>query len=401
MVLRCGVLCLLGFAVVNGIFLWRVREPISQGYGDFASFYTAGMMVRNGESARLYDPKAQWQLQQKFAAKVKIRRGPLPYIRPPFEAMLFLPFAYLSYPVACAVWLAVKIAILLAVPFVLPLPEGTGGFAWRSLLCLGFFPVGFDLTQGQDSILLLFLLAGALRLLAGRSYLLAGVVLGLGLFKFHLIVPFLLIFLLIKQGKVVLGSLATGIVLFLVSLGMVGWAGVLEYPRYLWRLNQAPGLGMVKPEAMPNFRGILTMLLGGGPLPVAAQVILVGLIVMGIVVAARSWRSEDRGAKDRSTVAAFCFSIVAMLVTSYYANSYDLTLLLIPLLMLGEGFLSGKVRGWPRAVFFVSSAVLLCTPVLWVVVLRVKQFCWIALALAAFGTAIVAAQNQDKLPVPE
>jgi hypothetical protein len=45
--------------------------------------------------------------------------------------------------------------------------------------------------------------------------------------------------------------------------------------------------------------------------------------------------------------------------------------------------------------------VLLCTPVLWVVVLRVKQFCWIALALAAFGTAIVAAQNQDKLPVPE
>lgn len=72
--------------------------------------------MRSGQSARLYEPALQWKIQQQFASKVKIRLGPLPYIRPPFEALLFLPFAYLGYPAACLLWMAAKIVLLLAVP---------------------------------------------------------------------------------------------------------------------------------------------------------------------------------------------------------------------------------------------------------------------------------------------
>ena len=68
----------------------------------------------------MYDRRAQWQVQQEFASSVKIRRGPLPYVRPPFESLLFLPLAYFKYPLSCVLWGAFKIFILLTVPFVFP-----------------------------------------------------------------------------------------------------------------------------------------------------------------------------------------------------------------------------------------------------------------------------------------
>ena len=113
---RLGICCLILWAALNAGLLWLERDSILDGYGDFTSFYTAGRIVAGGHSASLYDPKTQWQVQQEFASKVKIRSGPLPYVRPPFEALLFLPFAYLAYPTAFVVWMALKVALLLALP---------------------------------------------------------------------------------------------------------------------------------------------------------------------------------------------------------------------------------------------------------------------------------------------
>ena len=123
---RSGVLCLLGFAALNAWMIWQAHDPILQGYVDFASFYTAGRIVQSGQSPRLYDPALQWKVQQEFASTVKIRRGPLPYVRPPFEALVFLPLAYLTYPTACVVWMALKTVLLLAIPFLLPREDHKG-----------------------------------------------------------------------------------------------------------------------------------------------------------------------------------------------------------------------------------------------------------------------------------
>jgi len=46
---------LLWMAVGNGVMLWNTRVRIRQGYGDFASFYTAGTLVRRGLGADLYN----------------------------------------------------------------------------------------------------------------------------------------------------------------------------------------------------------------------------------------------------------------------------------------------------------------------------------------------------------
>jgi hypothetical protein len=393
--LKAALICLAGFVVLNATMLWRGRDYMVRGYGDFASFYTAGKIVRQGQSARLYDPYLQWNIQQQFASTVKIRLGPLPYIHPPFEALLFLPFAYLSYPAACAAWIALKLILLLSVPFLLPRwDEERPSFSMISidcLLCLSYAPVAFDLIQGQDSIVLLFIFVLAFKLLLRGEPARCGALLALGLFKFHFTIPLLVIFALRKQVKLVIGFLAMASGLFAISLAMVHWQGILKYPLYLWHLNQTSGLGMVKPQSMPNIRGLVTVFLGNGPsLPQAAYWFLGAVLIFGVVVASRSWR----GNSYRSLCAAFCFMITVVLATSSYANVYDLSLLLIPFLVLGRTFLLGtQVSSWPRSSFLASAAVLLFTPFAWTLALKLDQFCWMGLVVAAFAISIYAAQD--------
>jgi len=387
---RLAAVCLVGFVALNGALYWRLHASILAGDADFASFYTAGKIVDSGQGSRLYDPALQWEVQQEFAAKARNRNGPLPYVRPPFEALLFLPLAKLSYPTACTVWLTVKLAVLLAIPSLLRSLNGKkrspSAHLLGLLVCLAYFPVGLDMIQGQDSILLLLILVLALRLLLSGTDLAFGAMLGLGLFKFHLIIPLFLILALKRRGKFVAGFLASGCALFGISLAVAGASGVVTYPKYLWTLNQLPGLGMIQPRSMPNVRGIVMLLMPDRSLPPAAHWCLLGLVVLGIAIAARGWRGTDRS----SVAASFSLAIVIVLVTSYYGNSCDLTLLLLPLLLLGEEMLASQPGGWPSALFSASAAVLLCTPLLWFLILKVNQVCWISLVLVSFGGAIWA-----------
>jgi hypothetical protein len=102
----------------NAAMLWNSRVEMRRGYGDFSTFYTAGTLVRRGLGAELYNPTAQWKVQQEFASEVKIRRGPLRYMRPPFEALLFSVLAAWPYAKALLLWTGLKLALLSAIPFV-------------------------------------------------------------------------------------------------------------------------------------------------------------------------------------------------------------------------------------------------------------------------------------------
>jgi hypothetical protein len=396
LVRKYGVICLFGFVVLNGGIFWNLRHLIFQGYGDFASFYPAGEIVRNGLSARLYDPTLQWERQQQFASSVRIRRGPLPYIRPPFEALLFLPFSFLPYPIACAVWTTINAILLALIAKLLSRIRGQRlcgpTFGLNLLALLAFFPVAFDLVQGQDAILVLLIMVLALKFLLRRQGLRCGAVLALSLFKFHLIIPILAIFLLRGKGRVVLGFMFMATVLLAVSGVMVGWVGLLAYPRYLWKLNQSPGLGMVKVQSMPNIRGLLSVVLGEGVFPSLAHWLLAGIVVLGVLIASRAWRGDDRD----SIISHFCFSITVTLVASYYANSYDLTLLLLPLSLLGNAFLQSRSRSWPRILFLISAAALLCTPLLWALALRTGQFRWVGILVLGLAVSIAAAEGSGR-----
>jgi hypothetical protein len=388
---RLIVVLLLGFSSLHVILILELWDRINEGYGDFASFYTAGTIVQRGNAANLYDPPTLWKVQQEFASKVKTRRGPLPYVRPPFEALLFVPFSWLRYGTAWLVWSGLKITLLVLIAFIAPVSSVLGASrrfrAGRLLICGAFFPLGLDLVQGQDSVLFLLLFTLAARFLTTEAYFECGLMLGLGLFKPHLVIPFVLILAFQKGGrKIVTGFAAAGIPLFLISLGMVNWAGVVRYPKYLLTLNQGRSMGMVSPASMPNFRGLAALLLPQSNSSVIVHLILLGIVVAGIVVAARAWNTLAR----RSILLAFSFAIAVVLVTSYYAYCYDLTLVLLILWFVGEHILTSESEPWARKMFMITAGILLCAPVCWSVVFVTSEFAWTAALVIALAIPMFA-----------
>jgi glycosyl transferase family 87 len=374
-------------AVTNGDILWNTRGRIRRGYSDFASFYTAGTLVRRGLGTELYNHKTQWAVQQEFASEVKIRQGPLPFIRPPFEALFFSVFAAWPYLTALFIWTCLKLALLGAIPFVV-VRRGS----WREhiplwavgLLTLGTFPEFMDLLMGQDAPLLAFLFAIAYWQLATDRDVGAGIALGLALFKFQLVIPFVVALWIARRRRVLLGFGASALVVLVLSAGVVGWRGLLQYPRDLLALNQATGVGLITPENQMNLRGLLIFVVGRVPYPGRIHWVLAPVALAAIVYTGLLWRK----AGDRLLAAGFGLAIMVAIITSYYAYDYDLVLLIVPLLALRAARADAPpADGVTRYLEAAAWLLLLFMPLYWFMRVQLKAECLMTLPLLALAIA--------------
>ncbi|HET7442136.1 MAG TPA: glycosyltransferase family 87 protein, partial [Terriglobales bacterium] len=144
--------------LIYGAIFFQLRRPLAEGYSDFISFYTAGKILQRGAARQLYDLRLQYEVQREVAPEVSIRQAALPFVRPPFEAWLFLPFAYLPYKVAFVAWNLLSGGCLLGITLLLrkesPQLQGFSlAFTWLAIV--SYFPVFVTILQGQDSIVLL------------------------------------------------------------------------------------------------------------------------------------------------------------------------------------------------------------------------------------------------------
>jgi len=390
---------LLAMVIAHGIEFWQQRARILAGYGDFSALYSGGLMLRRGEGRLLYDGREQWRLQQEFAPNVDIRKGPMPFIRPPFEALVFLPLAYFSYPVALAIWSLAKVVFLWLAAWALPRPRPFTRIypAWlEGALCLGFFPVFLDLLQGQDAVLLLLIVVAALRCLQSRKDAATGVMLSLGLFKFHLVVPIAIMLWLAGRARILVGFLPGAAALVALSCVISGADVLSAYPVYLLNLNRTPGVGFVTAESMPNLRGLLSAFVGRAPYPGPIHWLLLPAALAAIVLTARLWRPlMNKGFPGLGL--GYCLALVVALVTSYYARSYDMTLLIVPMLLLGGGFLDqAGLPPLPRRMIAGGLLPLICSPLYWALILRLDcpYLLAVPMVILALGIARVMRQGQ-------
>jgi hypothetical protein len=328
-------------------FLWRVRDQIVRGDPDFTVFYTAGKMLREGRGGELYSSRAQLAVQGEFARNQEIRRGPLPYIHPPFEALFFLPLTLLAYPYAFVLWNLINIAILFGVGTLLRSSLSSLGKipVWQMVvLSLAFFPIFANFHQGQDAILLLLVVSLSFRALDRGADVLGGGWLALGLFKYHLILPLAVILAVWRGTRFIAGfaTMSAGVVL--VSLGLVGWNGALQYPTYAWRVISGPAFGGIPPRQLPSIFGLLA----GWPIferiGLAVQV-AVAVASCGVLVMAASLRKWAQ-CKEFSGL-CFAVAVIAAVLVAYSTNTYDLSLLMLPLAVVANYSLAGprNVRG--------------------------------------------------------
>jgi hypothetical protein len=233
---------------------------------------------------------------------------------------LFSGLAFFSWPVAKLLWLATNLALMLAAPWLVMrlIPAGSLGRAEQALVALSFY--GFQATKlvlgtGQTTLLVLVVLTGALLLARRQSWLLAGVLLGLGLSKYSLALPFFLLLAYKRQWRV----LAVG-----VGVQVAGWLGlaVLAGNSALDVLHSYVQIALAH-AGTPGIH--LAMLLGAG-----GNTLLVSAIVLSTVVLGFLWRMTHRlrradGAEiDRSDLLLLAVMVLWSLLVAYH-RLYDAT----------------------------------------------------------------------------
>lgn len=168
---------------------WDIYASPIRG-SDFSSYYTAGLLIRNGQAADLYavgrgdsilgDATAGPWAEAGAAAGVPRQHY---YIYPPFFALAFAPLSYLSFTAAMNLWLVADL-LLLALFFFLYARQREEKLTWPEISFMAvaafyeFLPLIWAMAIGQTSLLVLALLAGTLLAWRRGRDVAAGVLLG-------------------------------------------------------------------------------------------------------------------------------------------------------------------------------------------------------------------------------
>jgi hypothetical protein len=369
---------LLAMTLSNVVSAAGLAGFLRNGYQNFTMLYAAARMVRNGQSSVLYDLSAESRAQEEFAPNVRIRQAALPYMHPPFEALLFVPFTFLPYVSAYLLWNFLNGMMVLASIMLLRrqfVEIGSLPLAFLVLAATGFLPVANGIIQGQDSNLLLFLFVVALTATERGNDAATGAALAAGLFKFNLVLP--LVFLLAaKRPRLLLGFAPVAALLGGISLAMVGWQGVVGYVQFLFRLENTGAGGSIVGTDMPNLRGILASLTGAHD---GASLMPLTIACSAVVIAIALWRMLLIGDSVRFD---FVLATAAAILVSYHTFSYDLSLLLPAVLLLFTAPQPESSR--PSQADAVLLVLLYLGPLLEPFWPHVNQVCWPVLMLIWF-----------------
>jgi Glycosyltransferase family 87 len=391
------------YLLIIHIWTWHLTIPfILSGRADFRQFYAAGAIVRAGEVNRLYDYETQKQFQDTL---VSPQLTALPFVSPAYHALLFVPLSVFSYRTAFFLFLGFNIAALgtsysLLRPWLQNLrvvhPCLPGG------IFLGFLPVTYALIQGQDSLLLTALLSGAFTFLVrGRGFF-AGLLVGLTLFKFSIVLPLVLLFLIWQRWDFLRGFAASAIPLSLLSISITGIAQTELYVSSLFAIA-----GLIHPISnlarypltlgqMANVHGLVFGL--ARHLAPKSGLELATIVFSFAVLAwtALKGRSANLGPKQ------LLLAIPCGVLVSHHTYIHDLSVLLVPIIVLLGSSLSPEVAHSRKARLISCGAwVMFIVPItesfaadhFFLVAISVGLLL-VSLAAAPFSTAFVDAARR-------
>jgi len=384
------------YFVAIHMWTWILSVPVMlpKGGYDFRQIYAASYMVRTGEAKELYDYYSQKKAQDETVSQQPIA---LPYVSPSYEALVLAPLSWFHFLTAYFLFLAVNVAALgfcffLLQPRMLYLRSI---YPWLpAALFLGFLPVGATLIEGQDSVLLMTCVIGAWVLLARERPFFAGVVLGAALFKFSIVLPIALLFVIWRQWRFILGFAASGAVFAGTSIWLTGIAQTKLYVETLFSIAglRPPTNGLaiypVSWQMMANVHGLVfTVASQWAPKHVVefATISISALVMAWTMIC--GWRV--RQASNLLLLAIPCSVLI-----SHHAYSHDLSILLLPLVILLDCFLpSEALPGNRERVIARSAAVMFVAPVM--ESYSRNHFYFVAIPVMFFLWAVAAAVSDQ------
>ncbi|HXG50524.1 MAG TPA: glycosyltransferase family 87 protein [candidate division Zixibacteria bacterium] len=376
----------------NAAFLWSSRDALRQGYGDFLAFYAAARLLKAHGGGDLYNLKTQEAFQKPFEA-YKQRGWPLPYIHPPFELLWLLPFTALAYPQALAAWLTTNVILVVATFALLTREVDVSSRLMFASMFAGFFPVTFTLFNGQDSIILLFLIAAACAQLEKNKDNIAGILLGFALIKPQLIFAILLLLLYKRRWRFYRAFAATAIVLAVVSIALVGPEGVRRYIDLLITLDATQYT--IAAARMSNIRAFVEFALS---VPPPAAKLGTGLLTVGFLAFLLYKSRGNADAEAEVLDLQIGLAVVVGLVTSYHAHLHDLSLLLVPITALTRRILLGERPPGPsdRWFLFLTLCFWVPFPGSFLPLIDRGQLPWLFLPLISFAAFITHRLDHER-----
>lgn len=281
---------------------------------DFEQYYTAGWILREHLGHDLYSFQVNALLAKQHAGLATNM-----WVHPAFEAILFYPFAFLSYRVAYFAYFAFNSALLYLTHRILR-PRLLALCAFGSWLpgslYPAFLPIPHALILGHDSVLFLFLITLAFSGLTKSQFLWAGIFIGLGSFRFQNTLVILALLIVWRMWRVVYGYLISSGVYGLVWLAIAGPRSMLDYIRVLKWLDHYA----IMNSYMVSVRGILAAL--------GYESKILTACVALIVIAIAAWLGRGKSQETRLMIA-----LCAMCLASFHMFVYDLSVLIVPILV--------------------------------------------------------------------
>ena len=299
--------------VALAVFLvWLIFDQRNRG-ADFAAYYAAGQMIRDGHTSELYSVPAQALYQN------ALHRQPwVPFCHLPIEVACLVPFTHFVYSTAYVLWCFFNLAcVALSFWILRSFRENMPRVAFWAALAV---PLTANVLCGQDAGLLLLIYAWAYVSLARGDDVAGGCALGLGLLHYGLTIPFLAMLAPQVRRKAIAWFAATGSFLFAASSLIAGRTFIPDY------------LAVLRYQALqkdPTYLTLMPSVLGlvGSPQhPVAYLLIALALLGWG------TWAISQERRKAIST--AFAIGIPVALAADPHGFTYGWVLLAIPALIL-------------------------------------------------------------------
>ncbi|MGH7214171.1 MAG: glycosyltransferase family 87 protein [Tepidisphaeraceae bacterium] len=331
---------------------WATNPFLSSGRGvtlsvmwpDFQFAYVAGNTVREGRVEHLYEPATmkgeEFTVWQK-AGNADWEPHPAPWMYPPFFVLVFAGLSVFPYGLALAIWLVTSALLLTASVVLLArmLPSGT---AWRTwglvpLLVCASMPCMQAFHHAQNTFVSLFLLTTTVFLARRGDAFAAGAVCGLLFFKPQVgaLVAALVVF--ICGHRALMGLLATGVVLAVVSESMLPgtlWTFATRMPLDAKAMLETDATAWERHVTLKGFWRLFFQ--GHTPGPDAPAVKLMWALswtVLAALVGHAMWRGWRRPRSPRQTDRLLAAALAALPLLTPYFGDYDLLVLAAPAVM--------------------------------------------------------------------
>lgn len=327
------------------IFLVYFRQAAFR--SDFISYYTAASILKDGKGTDLYNIQEQDTYEKRL---VNLHGAHLPYRYLPFVAVVFRPFANLSFIQGFVVFTLLNIGIL--VWYILTAEKVFTRFkhpAFLSAIVLCYIPNLQTILGGQISLIISLLILFIYLSLKNKKNFLTGILTGFMLVKIQyiIIIPFL--FFLVKKKRQFLGGLCISLgIILAVSLWVTGFEGLSKYPSFLlaterpeystWYWHSFAFYSFIRSLPFFNTLNLPTLL-------AINMAFYVGFLILFI-----------KKIKNKTLEQSFSLAIIATFLFSVHALRQDLTLLMTPIFIFLN--LSTIVKGDQRRTTLIQASVL-------------------------------------------